>query len=832
MNAMRRNLRIAIVLAAAIAALGGRQAHAAAESEPDKRGKLVLKVWELPDTRSRTPGVLAEWGVIEAFRKKYPNIELESFSGISIEGVESSARVLMAIAARLGPDVLFVGFRQSDSYVSQGFLYPMDEFLEKHSDEEVNSRVPAPVLPVARREGSDGQEHWYSLPSRISVRALAYRRDVFQNAGLDPDKPPTTWAEMEEYAERLTDPEKGTYGFRFNQGSYASWDWLQLLLSAGGEAMVQDEETGEWKAVFDSDAAVEAMLFYVHLNCREWPDASGKTQRGFAYRESQGWFKWLLGKVGMIWTSLEEGTLTASSGVDPSIIALAPVPRGPTGLRVSEVSAQMMGIFSDIRPRGGYSAEEIRQAAFDYIWFLSSDEANAIRTRVLVEKGNAKFVNPLWLKKYGYEEYAELVPADWVQVYEEAFANGKPEPYGKDCQMLYLHMSRPIEKCLELERNGKLGETDDKRRERIKDILHDAVVRTNRDMIGTISSKERQRRNGVALVVAICMMAVFLLVLRKVWLILTPKDELAVSRKGGWQFWRYRWAYIIMLPAVVSILLWNYLPMLRGSAMVFQEYRVVGESRFTGFQNLADVLWDPVWWASLGRTLYYMALVLGLGFWTPIVLAILLTEVSHGKILYRTLYYLPAVLTGMLVIFLWKLIFDPSEAGVLNMLLAKVGIENVRWLEDERFAMFCCVLPGIWAGMGPGCLIYLAALKAVPDDLYEAADIDGCGFFKKLRYITLPTIKGLIIINFIGAFIGASQSAGFILVMTFGGPDESTKVAGLHIWEKAYLMLRFGTAVTMAWMLGVVMLGFTVIQLKRLSRMEFSTADSRKAGSM
>ncbi len=186
-------------------------------------------------------------------------------------------------------------------------------------------------------------------------------------------------------------------------------------------------------------------------------------------------------------------------------------------------------------------------------------------------------------------------------------------------------------------------------------------------------------------------------------------------------------------------------------------------------------------------------------------------------------------LTGMVVIYLWKLFFNPSDAGFLNMLIMKLGIAKQGWLTDARLAMICCVIPTIWAGMGPGCLIYLAALKSVPDDLYEAADIDGCGFFKKVWHITVPTIKGLIIIQFIGAFIAASQSTGFILVMTFGGPNEATKVAGLQIFEKAYLMLRFGPAVTMAWMLGVVMLGFTTIQLKRLSRMEFTTAETRKA---
>lgn len=142
-------------------------------------------------------------------------------------------------------------------------------------------------------------------------------------------------------------------------------------------------------------------------------------------------------------------------------------------------------------------------------------------------------------------------------------------------------------------------------------------------------------------------------------------------------------------------------------------------------------------------------------------------------------------------------------------------------LSNAKLAMICCVLPAVWVGAGPGCLIYLAALKTVPTELYEAAAVDGCGFWKRLWYVTFPGIKGLIVIQFIGAFIGASQSAGFILVMTFGGPGEATKVAGLHIFEKAYVMLRFGTAITMAWLLGTAMLVFTAIQLKRLSRMEF-----------
>ncbi|MDD3563932.1 MAG: sugar ABC transporter permease, partial [Candidatus Cloacimonetes bacterium] len=129
--------------------------------------------------------------------------------------------------------------------------------------------------------------------------------------------------------------------------------------------------------------------------------------------------------------------------------------------------------------------------------------------------------------------------------------------------------------------------------------------------------------------------------------------------------------------------------------------------------------------------------------------------------------------------------------------------------------------PAVWAGMGPGSLIYLAALKCIPNELYEAADIDGAGFVGKIRHIVFPSLKALIIIQLISAFIVAAQSSDFILIMTFGGPNEATRVADLMIFEKAYLYLNFGLATTMAWMLSLLLMGFTVMQIKYISRMEF-----------
>ena len=152
----------------------------------------------------------------------------------------------------------------------------------------------------------------------------------------------------------------------------------------------------------------------------------------------------------------------------------------------------------------------------------------------------------------------------------------------------------------------------------------------------------------------------------------------------------------------------------------------------------------------------------------------MLHEIPQGKVFYRVLYYLPSLTSGIVVMFLWKTFYESGPHGYFNYLLSFLKIAPQKWLDDPNLAMLCCVLPTVWAGLGPGCLIYLAALKSVPEELFEAASMDGCGFFGKVRHVALPYMKPLVIINFIGVFIGTFQSSGYILVLTGGGPDAGT----------------------------------------------------------
>jgi multiple sugar transport system permease protein len=175
------------------------------------------------------------------------------------------------------------------------------------------------------------------------------------------------------------------------------------------------------------------------------------------------------------------------------------------------------------------------------------------------------------------------------------------------------------------------------------------------------------------------------------------------------------------------------------------------------------------------------------------------------------------------VFFLWRELFGADS--VLNQILRLFGFEAKRaWTEDPNLAMLSCVIPGIWAGVGPGCLIYLAALKTIPVEQFEAAEIDGASFLDKTRLIVFPGLKGLIIINFTGAVAAAFHGATNILIMTGGGPNGATEVTSLLLFFEAFTRLRFGHATAMAWIIGSMLIGVTVLQLQRLSRMEFKTA--------
>lgn len=808
MNCFRRSVFCILLL---VHALG-----LAAVSKP-----VILKVFELPDPRHTDANSKANLAVVQAFREKYPHIDLRAFSGIKIEGMEMDSGPLLAIAGGVAPDIIYVNFRQSDTYIQNNLLYPLDEFIAREDPAMLDLRVEKPVWQVIKRKrkGEEKERIW-ALPYETLVRVLMYRKDMFRRVGLDPGRPPENWEEFKAYARQLTDPELGNYGTTFATGTQAAYDWLPFLWAAGGDAVLYDAATDSWQASFASEAGVQAMDYYLNLVTEPWIDENGRSQRGYAMRDSNWGNQWSDGKIGMRMDYLSQQNMGGK--YDPNLYGFAPSPAGPSGHGGSEINCRMMGIFSGAGTdnNGGLGARDavaVREAAWQYIRFYDSEEARQIRLKVMVESGYGRMQNPVFLKRYGYEDYLRYAPKGWLETFEKAMLEGNPEPYGDNCQKVYEYMTYPLDELLGMELSGKLPRDPGARQAAILKVLQSAQARTNQEMIGVISQKEHLKRERLAALFAALILFVFAFSIWRVFKILSPQlnvpKRLTGRAKG--------WIILLLAPAVISIFMWKYVPLISGSVMAVQDFHLVGHSSFVGLANLAELLWDSSWWASVGRTFYYMALSLGLGFFSPIILAILLQEVSRGKLFYRVLFYLPAVISGVIVIYLWKLLYHPGDTGAFNQILMAFGLPKSNWILDEKLAMLCVVLPAVWAGLGPGSLIYLAALKCIPNELYEAADIDGAGFVGKIRHIVFPSLKSLITIQLISAFIVAAQSSDFILIMTFGGPNEATRVADLMIFEKAYLYLNFGLATTMAWMLSLLLMGFTVMQIKYISRMEF-----------
>lgn len=789
-------LRALVVFAALFipgrAALGEKD-----DASPDT---VHIRVQGLPGNVSMAPHAVAERLVLQRFSELHPHIKVEPAEGLQIEGLNRDATTIMMIAGGIAPDVILMTFSSLDTYVQQGLLEPLGGFLDQRGDREaILSSVKPQIRPVIERHGHDHKKNIYALPIKVLVNGIYFNRILFREAGL-PERGPRDWNELLEFAKaiKVTNPEN--HGIFMLSGPQASSSLLSFLWSAGGDA-IQEIAPGEWRAVFDTPAAVTAYMFYYQL-C----EAAGVVLRQSTWPSPHE-----LLKVGMLFQNMGD---TRGPRLDPDIWGFGTTPSGPNGERIGAITAELLGIYSKI------SDERVRQAAWEYVRFVTSEEADRIRVTSMVESGQASLVNPLALRKFGFADYLVLTPPGLEKEFDTALNSSRAEPYGRNCNLIYTEMSHPIDQMLLSRKVRSAWEAGDEETVRleISEILTRAVKQTNLRMLDHVPPDKLAFRRVVAAIVLVGIIIAFVVVGHKISRIFLSAAK-SISRPVSH---RSPAPWLCLLPAIVLVLAWNYIPLVRGTLLAFLDYKIILPSTFVGLDNFANVLFYEPFWKSLVATAYYAACLLTFGFLTPILLAYALFLLPRCGVFYRTIFYLPAVISGTAVFFLWRELFNVD--GIFNTILRWIGFPATRaWPEDPYLAMLSCVLPSIWAGAGPGCLIYLAALKTIPAEQFEASEIDGSGFFSKTIHIVFPGLRALVVINFVGAVAAAFHGASNILIMTGGGPDGLTQVSSLLIFFEAFTSLRFGPATAMAWIIGSMLIGFTVMQLQYLSRMEFKT---------
>ncbi len=275
-------------------------------------------------------------------------------------------------------------------------------------------------------------------------------------------------------------------------------------------------------------------------------------------------------------------------------------------------------------------------------------------------------------------------------------------------------------------------------------------------------------------------------------------------------------AYAFLAAALVCFALFSWWPMLRGIMLSFQQDNLVTDPIWVGLDNYGRVFDDPLFVTAWVNTLKFTGLALVFGYGVPFALAILLNELRHLKGFFRLAVYLPVMLPPIVSVLLWRYFYDPGN-GLFNTALRSVGLPESQWTQSSGTAMLSLVLVSTWANMGGATLMYLAALQSIPGELYEASELDGASVWQRLRHVTLPQLRFIMLVLLLLQIIATMQVFIEPYALT-GTSNPDTITVMVLIYRYAFTVNNdFGLAAAMTVLLFVVLGTFSAFYL-RLTR--------------
>jgi ABC-type sugar transport system permease subunit len=273
---------------------------------------------------------------------------------------------------------------------------------------------------------------------------------------------------------------------------------------------------------------------------------------------------------------------------------------------------------------------------------------------------------------------------------------------------------------------------------------------------------------------------------------------------------RYAMAYLFIAPPVLGSVLFLLITMLTSLWWSFNEYSGLQSPHFVGLRNYVKLLSnDPIFIKALINTTLFALLGMSTGPALGLLTALMLNRRVRFQALFRTAYFLPVMTSLVVVGTIWRMLYNQS--GLLNTLLRNIGLQPIGWLADPRWALLSLVIASVWQGFGFETVIFLAALKAIPQERYEAAMIDGANGIQQFRYITLPALRPVLLFIFIIGIIGTYQVFDQVFVMTSGGPVRSTTTIVYYLYNK-FQDLQLGYASAIAYLLFLILLFFSILQ--------------------
>ncbi|MCP9954630.1 carbohydrate ABC transporter permease [Actinomadura madurae] len=277
-------------------------------------------------------------------------------------------------------------------------------------------------------------------------------------------------------------------------------------------------------------------------------------------------------------------------------------------------------------------------------------------------------------------------------------------------------------------------------------------------------------------------------------------------------------AYGFLSGALICFAFFSWYPIVREVLLSFQRTNFVGDAEWVGLENFRTVIRDPVFVDAWVNTAIFTLLALVIGYVVPFAIAIVLNELRHARGYLRFVVYLPVMLPPAVAVLLFKWFYDPGP-GLFNQILGFFRLPGLSWLDSTSTALVSLVLVSTWMNLGSGTLIYLAALQTIPGELYEAAELDGAGLFRRIRHITIPQTRLILLVMLLLQIIATMQVFIEPFLLTGGGPEDATVTVAYLMYQYAFNFTNFGGGGALGLMLMLVLIVFSVVYL-RVSREE------------
>lgn len=738
---------------------------------------------------------------LKRFEKAHPNIKVKFEQGVYAQYFD---KLLVQYAAGRTPDVAMMNPERFQSYARRGALIPLNDLFKYTPGFDLKTYYKSIV------DAHSLGDTLYVLPRDIAPMAVIYyNKKMFREAGLSEPTGDWTWdfeprPELREkdftwVVQQLN--KKDDRGKSTQWGYVSGWpglfkDWVYLSLGA----RLADDYKEPTKVFYDDPRIIKAHQWYSDLTNKQGLLPSSFDQAGTNARQM-----FTQQRVAMFHSGIWETPQLRTE--------IKPVDKG--GFEWDIVLAPAYKDGTRAYPTGGSGYCVFKNTKHPKeAWILAQWMAGEPGMTAMAKAGIAQpAIKSLALKEPWIP--GPNTPAD-QQVPRNRIITDQAEPYVvfAPSGLLWPEIQRIAEQPFGLVETG-----DEK--------ASTALPRGNKtaqDRLDTLRKEQNLPTYpwGPALVIGAGIIAAI-----ATWIYL-PERKIRRTLKERRE---NRAGYLFILPWIIGLLAITGGPMIFSLLLSFSDWDIIRDAKWRGLGNYAEAMTiDPTFWKSLSVTLIYTLVSVPLGICMSLGLALLLNTKVKGIPIWRTCYYIPAMASPIAASLIWVKLFQP-EGGLINALIfgtnGRGGLPglstlfgslagsngNINWLQNEKTALFSLILMSVF-GAGGGMVILIAALQSVPQFYYEAATLDGAGPWRKFRNVTIPLISPTLFFVMITGFIGSFQVFTQAWQMTQGGPNNATMFFMLHTYNNAFVTLRMGYASALAWVLFVVILVFTVLQLQ------------------